>query len=57
MYKDLTQEATPEIAYGREFSLTVKDRSTILTGIDKNTIPKLRAITARLPKRTQQYPL
>jgi len=57
MYKDLTQEATPEIAYGREFSLTVKDRSTILTGIDKNTIPKLSGYYGTVAKKDATVPL
>lgn len=57
MYKDLTQEAIPEIQYGEEFSLTVKDKSRIFTGIDLNTIPKLSGYYGTVAKKSATVPL
>ena len=57
MYKDLTEEAIPEIQYGKEFSLTVKDKSIILSGIDSNTIPKLSGYYGTVAKKGATVPL
>ncbi len=57
MYNDLTQEAIAEIQYGEEFSLSVKDRSTILTGIDTNAIPKLSGYYGTVAKKDAKVPL
>ncbi len=57
MYKDLTQQAIAEIEYGEEFSLTVKDRSTILTGINANAIPKLSGYYGTVAKKGATVPL
>lgn len=57
MYKDLTQEAIAEIEYGREFSLKIKDRSTILTGIDAEAIPKLSGYYGTVAKKGATVPL
>lgn len=57
MYKDLTEEAIPEIEYGKAFKLTVKDRSTILTGIDHSTIPTLSGYYGTVPKKGATVPL
>lgn len=57
MYKDLTEEAIPEIEYGKSFSLTVKDRSTILTGIDHSTIPTLSGYYGTVAKKGATVPL
>lgn len=57
MYKDLTEEAIPEIQYGKEFSLTVKDKSTILSGIDSNIIPTLSGYYGTVAKKGAAVPL
>ncbi len=41
MSKDLRVEAIPEIAYGEEFSLQIKDSTHITEGIDETDLPKL----------------
>ena len=51
MYEDLTEEAIPEIAYGTEFSIAVKDSSPILTGIDTEAIPKLSGYYGTVAKK------
>ncbi len=57
MYKDLTEEAIPEIEYGREFELRVKDKSPILTGIDFNAIPTLSGYYGTVAKKEATVPL
>lgn len=57
MYKDLTEEAIPEIQYGKEFALTVKDKSTILNGIDSDTIPTLSGYYGTVAKKGATVPL
>ena len=57
MYKDLTEEAIPEIQYGKEFELTVKDKSTILSGIDSDTIPTLTGYYGTVAKKGATVPL
>jgi len=57
MYKDLTEEAIPEIQYGEEFSLTVKDRSTILSGINVKEIPTLSGYYGTVAKKGATVPL
>lgn len=57
MYKDLTEEAIPEIQYGKEFALTIKDKSTILSGIDSDTIPTLSGYYGTLAKKGATVPL
>ena len=57
MYKDLTEEAIPEIQYGKEFKLTVKDKSTIFSGIDKETIPTLSGYYGTVAKKGATVPL
>ena len=57
MYKDLTQEAIAEIEYGKEFSLTVKDRSPIFTGIDTKAIPTLSGYYGTVAKKGATVPL
>ncbi len=41
MSTDLRIEAIPEIAYGEEFSLVIKDATRITEGIDESDLPKL----------------
>ena len=57
MYRDLTQEAIAEIEYGEEFSLTPKDKSSILTGIDAAAIPKLSGYYGTVAKKGATVPL
>ena len=57
MYKDLTEEAIPEIAYGRSFALTVKDKSSILSGIDKDALPTLSGYYGTVAKKGATVPL
>lgn len=57
MYKDLTEEAIPEIQYGKEFNLTVKDKSTIFSGIDSNAIPPLAGYYGTVAKKGATVPL
>lgn len=57
MYKDLTEEAIPEIQYGKEFNLKVKDKSTILTGIDIDSIPTLSGYYGTVAKKDAAVPL
>ncbi len=57
MYKDLTEEAIPEIQYGKEFALTVKDKSPILSGIDSNAIPTLSGYYGTVAKKGATVPL
>ncbi|MBQ7392326.1 MAG: VWA domain-containing protein, partial [Clostridia bacterium] len=57
MYKDLTEEAIPEIQYGKEFALTVKDKSTILNGIDSDTISTLSGYYGTVAKKGATVPL
>ncbi|MBE6585027.1 MAG: VWA domain-containing protein [Ruminococcaceae bacterium] len=57
MYKDLTEEAIPEIQYGKEFNLTVKDKSTIFSGIDSNAIPPLAGYYGTVAKKDATVPL
>jgi len=57
MYKDLTEEAIPEIAYGEKFAITAKDRSPILAGIDPSLIPALRGYYGTVAKKDATVPL
>jgi len=57
MYKDLTEEAIPEIQYGEEFSLRVKDKSTILSGIDVSALPPLSGYYGTVAKKGAKVPL
>ncbi|MBR3681549.1 MAG: VWA domain-containing protein [Clostridia bacterium] len=57
MYRDLTEEAIPEIEYGREFELTVKDRSPILSGIEAAAIPSLNGYYGTVAKKDATVPL
>ncbi len=57
MYKDLTEEAIPEIQYGKEFDLKVKDKSTIFTGIESNSIPTLSGYYGTVAKKDATVPL
>ncbi|MBE6634762.1 MAG: VWA domain-containing protein [Ruminococcaceae bacterium] len=57
MYKDLTEEAIPEIEYGREFELRIKDKSPIFTGIDQGAIPSLSGYYGTVAKKGATVPL
>ena len=57
MYKDLTEEAIPEIEYGEAFKVTSKDKSTILTGIEESAIPTLSGYYGTTPKKGATVPL
>ena len=57
MYKDLTEEAIPEIQYGKEFKPIVKDKSTIFSGIDSIAIPSLTGYYGTVAKKGASVPL
>ncbi len=57
MYKDLTEEAIPEIEYGEDFNLKIKDRSPILSGIIPQAIPPLCGYYGTVAKKDATVPL
>ena len=57
MQSDLTLEAIPEINYGEEFNLTIKDRTTVVTGIDDASLPTLSGYYGTVKKTDAIVPL
>lgn len=57
MYRDLTEEAIPEIQYGKKFELAVKDKSSIFTGIEIDAIPTLSGYYGTVAKKEASVPL
>ncbi|MBE6633118.1 MAG: VWA domain-containing protein [Ruminococcaceae bacterium] len=51
MQQDLALEAIAEIAYGEEFIPTVKDRTTVLSGVDETAIPPLTGYYGTVAKK------
>ena len=57
MQKLLSLEAIPEIAYGEEFKLTIKDKTTVVTGIDETSLPTLTGYYGTVKKADAVVPL
>lgn len=57
MQRDLALEAIAEIAYGEDFRLTVKDRTTVVAGIEENAIPPLQGYYGTVAKADALVPL
>lgn len=53
----LSLEAIPEIAYGEEFNLTIKDKTTVVTGIDDALLPTLSGYYGTVKKADAVVPL
>ena len=57
MYRDLTEEAIPEIQYGEKFNVVIKDKSSILSGITETEIPTLSGYYGTVAKKDASVPL
>ncbi len=57
MQKDLALEAIAEIAYGEEFDLTIRDRTTVVAGMDDSALPKLSGYYGTVKKDDALVPL
>ena len=57
MQKLISLEAIPEIAYGEEFKLTIKDKTTVVTGIDETSLPTLKGYYGTVKKADAVVPL
>ena len=57
MQTDLSLEAIAEIAYGEEFTLTIKDKTTVVAGIDDVSLPKLSGYYGTVKKEDAVVPL
>ena len=57
MQTDLSLEAIAEIAYGEEFNLTIKDKTTVVTGIDDALLPTLSGYYGTVKKEDAVVPL
>ena len=57
MQSILSLEAIPEIAYGEEFKLTIKDKTTVVTGIDETSLPTLTGYYGTVKKADAVVPL
>ena len=53
----LSLEAIPEIAYGESFNLTIKDKTTVVTGIDDALLPTLSGYYGTVKKADAVVPL
>lgn len=53
----LSLEAIPEIAYGEKFNLTIKDKTTVVTGIDDALLPTLSGYYGTVKKADAVVPL
>ena len=53
----LSLEAIPEIAYGEDFNLTIKDKTTVVTGIDDALLPTLSGYYGTVKKADAVVPL
>ena len=57
MQQDLALEAIAEIAYGEEFNLTIKDRTTVVSGMDDSALPTLSGYYGTVKKEDAHVPL
>lgn len=57
MQRDLALEAVAEIEYGEDFYLKIKDRTSVLTGIDEALIPPLSGYYGVVAKNEAKVPL
>ncbi len=57
MQKDLALEAIAEIAYGEEFNLTIRDRTTVVAGMDDSILPPLTGYYGTVKKEDALVPL
>ena len=57
MQRDLALEAVAEIEYGEDFYLKIKDRTSVLTGIDEALIPPLSGYYGVVAKTDAKVPL
>ena len=57
MQQDLALEAIAEIEFGEEFFLTIKDRTSIVYGIEENAIPTLSGYYGTVVKNGATVPL
>ena len=57
MQSDLALEAIAEIAYGKEFNLTIKDKTPVVSGIDNSALPKLSGYYGTVKKEGAVVPL
>lgn len=51
MSNDIRMEATAEIKYGEPFSLTIKDRTAAVAGIEESFIPQLKGYYGTVAKK------
>ncbi len=57
MQTDLALEAIAEIEYGKEFNLTIKDRTTVVAGVDDASLPTLSGYYGTVKKEDAVVPL
>ena len=57
MQQDLALEAIAEIAYGKDFNLTIKDRTSVVSGITDDALPTLSGYYGTVKKEGALVPL
>lgn len=57
MQTDLSLEAIAEIEYGEDFTLTIKDKTTVVAGIDDASLPTLSGYYGTVKKEEAVVPL